>query len=124
MKILFDKIGHTIKPFKIEEDGVEFEGSIQKSGYHRVQLLGEIGGAVELTCNRCGVHFDTTMDTPLKLTISDQIVEDKVDLDIIEFLDGEIDISFILTSEINTLKSEYHYCSQCEGSDEPFEMEF
>jgi len=124
MKILFDKVGHTIKPLNIDEHGVNFEGKLQKSGYHRLELVGAIKGDVEITCNRCGVSFDSTMESSLKLTISDQIVEDKVDLDIIEFLDGEVDISFILLSEMNTFRSEYHYCDRCDNSDEVFEMEF
>ena len=124
MKILFDKVGHTIKPFHLKENGISFVGELQKSGYHRLRLTGDIDGVVELTCNRCGDSFKNNFETPLKLTISDQIVEDKVDLDIIEFLDGDIDISFILSSEINTFKSEYHYCPKCSDSDEAFEMEF
>jgi len=124
MKILFDKVGHTIKPFSLKENGVIFNGELQKSGYHRLQLIGDIQGDVEVLCNRCGEAFTFALETPLKLTISDQIVEDKVDLDIIEFLDGDIDISFILNSEINTLKSEYHYCNNCNNIDDTFEMEF
>jgi uncharacterized metal-binding protein YceD (DUF177 family) len=81
-------------------------------------------GSVPVECNRCGKEFDYLFDTALKLTISDQIVEAKDDLDIIEFLDGNIDISFILQSEINTIKSEYHYCDQCHEDEEAFEMEF
>ena len=124
MKILFDKVGHTIKPFSIEENGVNFEGTLQKSGYHRLGLAGAIKGDVEIVCNRCGVAFDSAIETALTLTISDQIVEDKVDLDIIEFLDGEVDISFILLSEMNTFRSEYHYCDKCDNNDEAYEMEF
>ena len=124
MKILFDKVAHTIKPFSLNESGVVFNGDLEKSGYHRVRLTGDIKGDVELVCNRCGSGFIYPFETPLKLTISDQIVEDKVDLDIIEFLDGDIDISFILNSEINTLKGEYHYCAKCDNDDEAFEMEF
>jgi len=124
MKILFDKVGQTGKPFHKEEDNVIFDGILTKSGYHRVTLEGTIKGDIEIICNRCGKAIAYPMDSKLKLTISDQIVEDKVDLDIIEFLDGEIDISYILQSEINTLKSEYHYCDECGDEDEAFEMEF
>lgn len=124
MKILFDKVGHTLKPFRLEETGVLFEGTLQKSAHHRVELLGEIKGDVDIICNRCGCSFTTPIDSKLKLTLSDQIVEDKVDLDIIEFLDATIDIPFILNSEITALQSEYHYCKECEESDEIFEMEF
>jgi len=124
MKILFDKIGHSTKPFHLEEEGVTLKGSLQKSGHHKLQLDAEMKGITQICCNRCGESFDYSFDVPLKLTISDRVVEDKDDLDIIEFLDGEIDISFILNSEINALKSEYQYCKKCSGDSELFEMEF
>ncbi len=56
--------------------------------------------------------------------MSDLVSEDKVDLDIIEFLDGEIDLSYILESEITSIESSYHYCDKCDNSDEDFEIEF
>ena len=105
-------------------EDVVLDGSLQKSGYHRVMLLGEMKGSVAVTCNRCGNGFLHPFETALRLTVTDQIVEAKDDLDIIEFLDGRIDISFILQSEINTVKSEYHYCDKCQEHDEAFEMEF
>ena len=124
MKILFDKVGQSAKPFRETIDSIVLEGVLQKIGFHRVLLQGEMKGDVPVSCNRCGKHFDQNIDMPLRLTISDQIVEDKDDLDIIEFLDGTIDVSFILQSEINTITSEYHYCDNCRESDEVFEMEF
>jgi len=124
VKILFDKVGQSAKPFHETIVGIVLDGILQKSGYHRVVLQGEMKGNVPVSCNRCGKHFDQSVDMPLKLTISDQFVEDKDDLDIIEFLDGTIDVSFILQSEINTITSEYHYCENCRESDEAFEMEF
>jgi len=124
VKILFDKIGYNEKPFRQEIDGVVVDGTLVKSGYHRVALQGNMDGRVEFICSGCGVEIEQEISTPLKLTISDQIIEDKDDLDIIEFLNGEIDISFIIESEINSLKSDYHYCTKCSSSDEPLEMEF
>ena len=124
MKILFDKVGHNAKAFHEKSENIELEGSLQKIGHHRIALHGKIEGHTEVSCNRCGSTFELVLDQPLNLTISDQIVESKDDLDIIEFLDGVIDISYILESEIITAKSDYHYCSNCEKSDEIFEMEF
>jgi uncharacterized metal-binding protein YceD (DUF177 family) len=124
MTILFHKVWQTAKPFHEEAGGVVFDGVLQKSGPHRVSLLGEMKGIVAVQCNRCGTPFDYLLETPLKLTISDQIIETKDDLDIIEFLDGKIDLSFILQSEINTLKSVYHYCEACGQSAEAYEVEF
>ena len=124
MKVVFDKIGSTAKPFELEVQGVKLVGTLQKSGYHQVTLDAQMSGSVELSCDRCGDTFDYDLDNKLRLKLSDQVSEDKDDLDIIEFLDGEIDISYILQSEINTLKSAYHYCEACSDNDEDFEVEF
>ncbi|MBD3789995.1 MAG: hypothetical protein IE885_06495 [Campylobacterales bacterium] len=124
MKIDFDKIGATPKHFKIELDGATLEGDLQKSGHHRIMLDGRVSGEVTLECDRCGSEYLHQLDTSLKLTIGDQMIEDKEDLDIIEFLDGMVDLSYILESEINALKGAYHYCDICSQSDEDFEVEF
>ncbi len=124
MKIVFDKIGSTAKPFKCNLEGAWLEGTLQKSGYHQVTLDAQMSGNIELSCDRCGDTFDYALDSKLRLKLSDRVSEDKDDLDIIEFLDGEIDISYILQSEINTLESAYHYCEKCSSIDENFEVEF
>ncbi|MDD2399176.1 MAG: hypothetical protein PHR75_01010 [Sulfurovum sp.] len=124
MKIEFEKVGTTPKPFKVEFEGAKLEGNLYKSGYHRVVLEGKLSGNIKLDCDRCGSPFDYPLENFLKLTISDQPVEDKDDLDIIEFLDGRIDLSYILESEINALRGSYHYCAKCSNSDEMFEAEF
>jgi len=124
VKIRFEKVGHLVKPFHAESDGIKLDCTLEKGERHRVLLRGKIEGSLAVVCNRCGIAFDYPMTAPLNLTISDRIVESKDDLDIIEFLDGEIDISFILQSEINMIKSEYHYCEKCQKNEEAFEMEF
>lgn len=124
MKIHFDKVTQTPKSFVERQEGVVFEGSLSKRETHRVHLIGTIEGQIKVQCDRCGILFDQSLLTPVKLTLSDQIVEDKEDLDIIEFLNGEIDISFILESEIVAEKSEYHYCSDCSKLEEAVEIEF
>ena len=124
MKIQFDKVGNAPKPFSIQYQGVGFEGTLQKSGYHRIALKAKIDGSIELDCDRCGTAYHHTLANDLSLSLSDEVLKDKEDLDIIEFLDGMIDISYILESEINAQKSTYHYCPACESSDEEFEIEF
>jgi uncharacterized metal-binding protein YceD (DUF177 family) len=124
MKILFDKVQHTIKDFQLLEDGLLFEGNLKRVDGRSIELVGVIKGDIELDCNRCGASFDHPYDAPIKLILSDQIVQNKDDLDIIEFLDGQIDIAYILESEINAFKSDYHYCSRCDNGEESFEMEF
>jgi len=99
-------------------------GTLQKSGYHRVLLDAKMEGALPLVCDRCGQAFDQQVDAPLKLTLSDRISEDKDDLDIIEFLDGVIDVTYILESEMNAIEGAFHYCDSCDGSEEALEIEY
>ncbi len=124
MKIAFDKISSTAKPFELSSEGVKLEGTLKKSGYHQVTLDAHMSGSIELDCDRCGDTYNYDVDNKLQLRLSDIVSEDKDDLDIIEFLDGEIDLSYILQSEINTFKNAYNYCSKCANSDEDFEVEY
>ena len=124
MKIVFDKVGSTAKPIELEVQGVKLEGTLKKSGYHRVTLDANMDGSLKLDCDRCGQSFDYDVTTPLRLKLTDMVSEDKDDLDIIEFLDGVIDVTYILESEINAIQSAYHYCDTCDNGDEDFEVEF
>ena len=124
MKIVFDKVGSTAKPIELEVQGVKLIGTLQKSGYHRVFFDATMDGKLSLVCDRCGQNYDQQITSPLKLTLSDQVSEDKDDLDIIEFLDGVIDVTYILESEINAIEGAFHYCDQCDGSEEALEIEY
>ncbi len=124
MKIVFDKIGSTAKPIELSSKGVTLEGTLQKSGYHQVTLDAQMSGSFELDCDRCGDTYIYHTDNKLRIKLSDLVSEDKDDLDIIEFLDGKIDLLYILESEITSIESSYHYCDKCDGNDEDFEVEY
>jgi len=124
MKIVFDKIGQTKKTFELSVSGVKLEGTLAKSGYHRLRLEGNLEGQLELACDRCGKAYQQDMNYPLHLTLSDEVIETKDDLDIIEFIDGVIDLEFIVQSEIASVQNSYHYCEECKNDEEEFEKEF
>ena len=124
MHILFDKIGSTAKEFELRVEGVLLEGTLQKSGYHQVTLDAKLEGKMSLCCDRCGEEYPYLIDTQLRLKLSDLVSENKDDLDIIEFLDGEINLSYILQSEIKSIESSYHYCTECDNNDDEFEIEY
>jgi uncharacterized metal-binding protein YceD (DUF177 family) len=124
MKIVFDKVSTTATPIELSSEGVKLEGTLKKSGYHKVILDAHMSGCIELDCDRCGDTYNYDVDNKLQLKLSDLVSEDKDDLDIIEFLDGEIDMLYILKSEINTVRSTYNYCDNCNNSDEDFEVEY
>ena len=124
MKIVFDKVGSTAKPFEVSSEGMKLEGTLKKSGSHQITLDAHMSGCMELNCDRCGDTYNYDVDNELQLKLSDLVSEDKDDLDIIEFLDGEIDLSYILQSEMNTIKNAYNYCDKCDNNDEDFEVEY
>jgi uncharacterized metal-binding protein YceD (DUF177 family) len=124
MKIVFDKIGSTKKPFELSVLDVSLEGTLVKSGYHRVRLEGELDGSVELSCDRCGDAYAYDMKSSLHLTLSDEIIETKDDLDIIEFINGVIDLEFIVQSEIASIENSFHCCQKCDEDESEFEQEF
>ena len=124
MQIVFDKIGSTAKPIELSSEGILLEGTLQKSGYHQVTLDAMLSGNLVLDCDRCGNTYDHKMDSKLRLKLSDLVSEDKDDLDIIEFLDGKIDVLHILQSEIASIQSSYNYCDNCDNDDEDFEVEY
>ncbi len=124
MKIVFDKIGQTSKPFELTVDSVLFKGTLTKRGYRRVKLEGKLEGDIELNCDRCGDTYIYNLTAPLALTLSDELIETEDDLDIIEFLDGIIDLEFIVQSEIASIQNSYHNCEKCGSDEEEFEREF
>ena len=124
MKIVFDKVGQTPKPFELTVDLVSLKGRLTKRGYRRVRLEGELEGYIELSCDRCGEEYSYNLNSSLALTLSSEVIETKDDLDIIEFLDGIIDLEFIIQSEISSIQNSYHNCEKCESNEEEFEREF
>jgi uncharacterized metal-binding protein YceD (DUF177 family) len=124
MKIVFDKIGQTSKPFDLTVKGVNLEGTLTKSGYHRLRLEGNLSGQVELSCDRCGDAYQYDMKSPLRLTLLDEVIETEDDLDIIEFIDGIIDLEFIVQSEISSIENSFHCCKKCDEDESEFEQEF
>jgi len=107
MVIVFDKINSTAKPVELSSKGITLDGTLQKSGYHQVTLDATLNGCFDLECDRCGDTYNYDMNSKLRLKLSDLVSEDKVDLDIIEFLDGKIDLLYILESEITSIESSY-----------------
>jgi uncharacterized metal-binding protein YceD (DUF177 family) len=123
VKIPFGRITATPKPIRLEEEGLVLDGMFHKTSAHCIELNGTLSGRIALVCDRCARTYAMEVDEPLKLRLSDRIVEDKEDLDIIEFLDGTIDVGYIVLSERNALEGDYHFCPACLKTDETLDIE-
>jgi hypothetical protein len=116
MKIEFRKIPHTKSDFKIVDNLVICNGTFFKESNRIVRLDIVISGKTTVDCDICGDAFDLEMDETTALKISDGISEE--DLDIIECQDHFVDFDEIVQGEINSIKSDYHYCEKCKDQGE------
>jgi len=111
MRISFFKIASVDTKFGIDYEDVSFSGIFKKEK-DQVKIDGTIKGGVEIICNRCGCEFSYKIDEDLLLWVNDGCYNgDK--LDVIESHDHFVDFEKILLSEIESIKSDYHYCNKC-----------
>jgi len=123
MKIPFQNIGPQPKSINRTLKGDDFEitieGSLMRKGYGMAHLDATLKGIIKLECDRCGEIFPFNVDEKVTLKITDTPYKssegcgDEQDYDIIEFLDGIIDLDEIIISEVNTIRLDYHKCELC-----------
>lgn len=107
--------------YQLKGDGfnVSLQGDMTKKSPHIVELDIHIKGSVEIQCDTCAESYDEEIDDKVTLLITDTQYKngasdnDEKNYDIIEALDGIIDIDEIVNSEINIFKYDYHKCINC-----------
>ncbi|NWF66493.1 MAG: hypothetical protein HXX81_03385 [Campylobacterales bacterium] len=113
MKLEFKKILNLPKTFCFEKENLSFVGSLKKVKNNLVEIDGFIKADVILTCDRCGKEYQEKFDSEVKIFASEGLFSGDLDEIIYEFHEGYIDLSEIVYSEIESLKSDYHYCDEC-----------
>lgn len=113
MKISFKKIGFSPKKFEVFHENLRFCGELLRENEKIVRLFGEISGELALICNETGENFTKKIHENIKIWLCDGIflqksASDPKNFDIIEFFDGEIDLTDVFLGEISLIKSEYH----------------
>ncbi|MBD3840940.1 MAG: hypothetical protein IE909_03470 [Campylobacterales bacterium] len=127
MKIEFRKVPLQESKFDIGLQLASFSGTFCKISPRLVKLEGKLSGELEVDCYKCGKTFLTSIDEVVELLISDGEHRSSEDdnLIVVEVDDSIIDFSMILESEIESLKSEYYICSQCEAkNDDEIDLEY
>lgn len=115
MKIPFSTINKNICPFDFKKNNVELKGTLKKIDINLAQCDAHIKGELPYVCSRCGDDMVIMMDYDLNLILSDGFYKDKEGKldDVIEFFDGNVDLDEIITSEIESYKSDCFYCEKC-----------
>jgi uncharacterized metal-binding protein YceD (DUF177 family) len=112
MKIEFRKIVPDKKPFSFEKGGVVFDGSFKKISSSVVEIDLNFSGSFVHSCDGCAEDFELSVDETSKLFVSDGVYSGD-ELDVYESFDHFVDFDKICESELETFKSDYHYCKKC-----------
>ncbi len=120
MKVVLRRVTKTPLDFEVKSDEITFKGYLE---YHKGKLIllkAKLNGFVEKPCDICAEEFKMPVDEEIEFLISDGIYEDEnnIELDVVESLNGEIEIEELLDSEVELIKSDYHACESCKNSDE------
>ena len=117
MQIEFKKIPITGVQFEVSLGDITIIGNVTKEDKTIVRVDGNMSGFVAHTCDRCAAEFNLKVNEKVEVFASDGLYEDQSGgdlLNIVEFFDGSINFDTILQSELEALKSDYHYCGGCE----------
>jgi len=115
MQITLRKVTKIPLDFEIKSGKINFKGYLEYHSGKLILLKAKLDGFFEKPCDVCAEEFKMSLDEEVEFFISDGIYEDEnnIDLDVVESLNGKIDIEELLISEIELIKCDYHSCKNC-----------
>jgi len=111
------KITKTPLDFEIKSGEINFKGYLEYHSGKLILLKAKLNGLLMKPCDICAEEFELSVNENIEFFISDGIYEDNdnIELDVVESLDGIVDIEDLLQSEIELIKSDYHSCESCKN---------
>lgn len=117
MKVDFKKLTKNKKEFSLEysKEGssLVFSGTFFKNIYGLMEIEGRIKGTLNRSCDVCGEDASQVIDESVVLYASDTFYNSETFLDVIEFLEGQADFEEIFEGEVESLKTLYFRCENC-----------
>lgn len=116
MRIEFKKVPFVEKEFSYETNSVKIEGTFCRMSPTLVKMKSKLTGILTVDCCACGSEFEIELDEDLNFVISAGPFEAEARFEeiVIESMDEHIDFDEIINSELESIKSEYHTCIECE----------
>ena len=95
-----------------------FKGYLEYHSGKLILLQAKLSGLLEKSCDICAQDFKLSVKEDIEFFLSDGIYSgsDDIDFDVVESLNGMVDIEELLASEIELIKSDYHSCNNCKNS--------
>ena len=118
MKITLRKITKTPLDFQVKSEEMIFKGYLEYHSGKLILLHAKLSGLLEKSCDICAQDFKMPVDEEIEFFLSDGIysASNNIELDVVESLDGIVEIEELLASEIELIKSDYHSCNECQNS--------
>ncbi len=119
MKIEFRKVPQSSKEFEAEINSVKIEGTFCKMSTSLVKIDGTLKGKTTIQCTRCGENNTIDLNEKLDFLISDGIYKtNSKDNELVIEIDKHfIDFDEIIQSELSSIYSDYHICTNCADKD-------
>ncbi|MGP1449803.1 MAG: hypothetical protein ACTTJS_01590 [Wolinella sp.] len=111
MKIDFKKFSKEPKKIAFSSQGCEIEGVVWKLDGNLYQLDATLHGEIELVCDLSGEEYTRTLNERLYFRVSDGLYNPKDDdeeFDVVEFFHGALDMDELLSSELESIRLDYH----------------
>jgi len=117
LTITLRKVTKTPLDFEIKSNEMTFKGYLEYDSGKLILLKATLSGLLQKDCDTCAEEFKMPVDEEIEFFISDGIYEgaNDIELDVVESLDGIVDIEELLSSEIELIKSDYHSCEKCKN---------
>jgi hypothetical protein len=120
MKIEFSKLPRTKSEFEINSNSVKFLGNFCRISGTIAKIDSKIIGDYDVECCKCGKNITKSIDENIVYTLSDAPISSKDERDgeiIIEINNHIVDFEEILNSELESIKSDYYFCDDCDTNE-------
>jgi hypothetical protein len=115
LKISFKNLTHEPRDIEYESKNSSLIGTISKVNGHLCRLQAEISATIEKDCDTCGKSNSFLFKEDIEYLLANGIYDKPIKNDeiIIEFTE-DIDLNYIITSELESVKCDYYKCEDCE----------
>jgi hypothetical protein len=127
MKIEFKKVQTVEKEFNIKLNSVEFSGTFCRISNKLIKLNSTIIGNLMVECCKCGDEHYIKIDENQDFILSDgefSSLDEREGEMIVEIENHIVDFDEILSSELESIKSDYHICSNCQANGNYIDVEY
>jgi uncharacterized metal-binding protein YceD (DUF177 family) len=120
VKVILRRVNKTPLDFDVKSNEITFKGYLQYHAGKLILLKANFKGFIMKPCDICAEEFKLSLDEDVKFYISDGVYEDEdnIELDVVESLDGSVEIEELLSSEVELIRSDYHSCDECKHLDD------